>query len=583
MLALMFFALIVGGIILLSQLQSLRARVANLERQLQGRPSQPTSVPLASSPAPASAAPVASQPIPVQRTPLGSGTTSADRFINWIKDDWLLKLGAFLLLVGLSWLATYAFLNNWIGPMGRIALGLVAGTFFLALGTWRIRKFRHQGGIFLVLGSTTILVTIYAAREVYDFFTPGSALAVMFLSTAFVAFASVKHNSRSLALSSIILAGIAPVLTNSPTSDLVALFAYLLVVTIGAIWIVTLTGRRELTIAALALVTIYSLPTWFGAYTPDLDKLLLLSFAFASLFFITNSIGIIKSKAGKSVADLITAGGNGLFLLVWILTAAADEWKSLFICVWMIVFVVGAFLISRATGRQSPFYVYAAVGIAMLAGATACELHGADRTIAYTIECVLISLAAFYLRRDVRLAQRLSLLLLVPIGLSMRSIETYPWHETVVNRDFFVLAILALTLAGLGLFFRRFDKSTEKGSAHFNTALIVVGTIYAYALLWLALHAGLESPDTAVTTALFIYTIIGLFTYIHGRARTKKPFIVYGGLLLGFVVLRLLTVDVWKMELSGRIITFLLVGAFLMSTAFLVRKKQAPKPEKQEE
>ncbi len=52
---------------------------------------------------------------------------------------------------------------------------------------------------------------------------------------------------------------------------------------------------------------------------------------------------------------------------------------------------------------------------------------------------------------------------------------------------------------------------------------------------------------------------------------------------LGFVVLRLLTVDVWKMELTGRIITFLLVGALLMSTAFLVRKRQATKESQRQE
>ncbi|MGB5137335.1 MAG: DUF2339 domain-containing protein [Candidatus Zixiibacteriota bacterium] len=302
----MAFAVIVGGIILLVQLQNLRNRVGNLECQLHSQPLPTTAQQFTHPSSHLSPQPTPQpQPISAPSVPLGSGTTSADRFFNLVKDDWLLKLGAFLLLVGLSWLATYAFLNNWIGPMGRIALGLVAGAAFLILGTWRIKKYLHQGGIFLVLGSTTILVTIYAAREIYGFFTPASALLVMFLSTAFVALASVKYNSRSLALSGIILAGIAPVLTNSPVTDNVALFSYLFIVTLGVLWIVFLTGRRELTVAALILITIYSLPIWLGIYSPALDTLLLISFAFAALFFVTNSIGIIRSKAGKSVAYLI--------------------------------------------------------------------------------------------------------------------------------------------------------------------------------------------------------------------------------------------------------------------------------------
>ena len=132
-----------------------------------------------------------------------------ERFIAWVKEDWLLKLGALLLLIGFGWLTTYAFLNNWIGPAGRITLGIVAGTSFLLFGWLRIKKYIHQGGVFLVLGSTVVLLTTFAAREFYDFFTPASALVLMFLSTAFVALASVRYSSRALALSSLILAGIA--------------------------------------------------------------------------------------------------------------------------------------------------------------------------------------------------------------------------------------------------------------------------------------------------------------------------------------------------------------------------------------
>ncbi len=146
------------------------------------------------------AAPRAAEGQMEKREAKSAGPSASERFAAWIKEDWLLKLGALLLLIGFGWLATYAFLNNWIGPMGRIALGIIAGALFILLGWWRIQKYLHQGGVFLVLGSTTILLTTFAARQVYDFFTPFSALAIMFLSTAFVALASVKyrHNIKKL-------------------------------------------------------------------------------------------------------------------------------------------------------------------------------------------------------------------------------------------------------------------------------------------------------------------------------------------------------------------------------------------------
>lgn len=61
-----------------------------------------------------------------------TGPTASERFVAWLKEDWLMKLGAMLLLIGFGWLTTYAFLSNWIGPMGRIALGIVAPVLFLS-------------------------------------------------------------------------------------------------------------------------------------------------------------------------------------------------------------------------------------------------------------------------------------------------------------------------------------------------------------------------------------------------------------------------------------------------------------------
>lgn len=45
------------------------------------------------------------------------------------------------------------------------------------------------------------------------------------------------------------------------------------------------------------------------------------------------------------------------------------------------------------------------------------------------------------------------------------------------------------------------------------------------------------------------------------------------GGLLAFTVVHLLLIDVWNMDLTGRIITFFLVGALLMGTAFMSKKK----------
>ncbi|MBU0879444.1 DUF2339 domain-containing protein [Patescibacteria group bacterium] len=507
--------------------------------------------------------------------PIQVKPASSDKFIEWIKEDWLLKLGALLLLFGFGWLTAFAFLNNWIGPMGRIVIGIVAGVLFLSYGWIRIKKYFNQGGVFLVLGSTIILLTIFAARGIYGFFTPFSALAVMFLSTAFVAFVSVKYKSQSLALASLILAGIAPLLTNAPTPDYVGLFSYLFIVILGTIWIVALTGTREFTIAALLLIVFYSLPHFSSdVVLADKGLLLLFAFAFATVFFLTNTIGILKLKGEKIIPDLIAAAGNGLLLLAWIMNAAQDEWKSLIIVAWMIVFTVGAFLIFKITKRRESFYVYAGVGITMLAAATSVQLSGSTLIIAYIIESGMISLITYLILRDIKIAERISLLLIGSALLSIGSITSSEWNVSVFNKDFFVLFVFCLTLFGLGLFFLRHAREVEdREPRQLNTSMIIIGSLYTHTLLWLSLHAGFQNDNTAVMVSLIIYVIIGLICYFYGLAKSRKVFKIYGGILVGLVVGRLFLIDVWMMDLAGKIATFFLIGALLVSTAFFGKKK----------
>lgn len=517
-----------------------------------------SSMPSQQAPAPGSVA--APEP---SREPIELG-----RFGEWLVENWMLKLGALLLLIGFGWFTTYAFLNDWIGPAGRISLGIIAGSMFLMFGWWRMRSYVLQGGVFLVLGSTTILLTIFAARTLYDFFTPFYALAVMFLSTVLVALASVKYGRKPLALASLVLAGIAPLLTGSPTTDSIGLFAYLFVVVLGAIWIVALTGQRELTMAALLLVSFYSI-------TPLKDKetLLLFAYAFSALFFLTNTTGMLKLKGKEVVPDLVTAALNGLFLFLWIAAYAPRELQSLILSAWTIVFIVGAFLIFRVTQSREPFLTYAGIGVALLAAATAIELKGGTAlTIAYAIESAVVVLVAYAVSRDIKIAERLMLLLAGPVLLSFRSLDFYAWTRGFVPEHFFALFTVGLTLFSLGLFFRRIAGSTA------GPTLLVLGSAYAYILIWLCSHAGHQSGSNeyliATIASLAVYTIIGLICYFSGLAGEKRGLRLYGGTLVVIVIVRLLLVDAWAMELAGRIATFFLIGAMLISTAFLGKKKQ---------
>jgi len=572
--------IVIAVIVLFIMTVKLQKRVSILE----GRGGVNVQSVSAQTPVPTSNAAVsAPQPTAVQAASMPQTTIEEPKeswftnFINWLKDDWLLKLGALLLLIGFGWLVTYAFLNNWIGPMGRVALGIFAGVLILVLGTWRIKNFINQGKIFLLLGSTVILLTVFAAREMYDFFTPATALITMFLSTVYVAFVGVRHKTMGLVLGALVLAAIAPSLSGGHSASYMTLFTYLSVIIAATIWVVVITGWRPLTLASLIIAYIYSIPVLSAS--PRLinhGQFLLFAYAFVSVFYIFNIIGLIKKEDKQIFAPLVTAGMNGLFLLLWVIVAAPKEWQSLIIATWMIVFAGGAFAIFRATNRKSAFYIYAGISIAMLASATAVELEGSALTIAYIVESTVISLIAYGVLKNREVAERLNLLMIGPFLLSMNSLEIYERTIKVFDKHFFVLLVMAICLFLLGFIFRYLNKneSVRNFWSRLYIVQIILASVYVYAMIWFALAKAMDTRSMAIMTSMIIYTIIGLATYFYGRFHGKKVVHFYGGILLGLVVLRLLLVDVWHMDITRKIITFFMVGALLITTAFIGRKKK---------
>ncbi len=511
--------------------------------------------------------------------PMSAATQSEpgalEQFGSWVKEDWLLKLGAFLLLLGFGWLASYAFIQGWIGPSGRIVLGLALGALILVLGFWRMQKYPSEGSVFLVLGSTTILLTTYAARALYGFFTPTTALGLMFLASTFVALAGALYNRRALGVASVALAGVAPLLTSSPTNDYIGLFAYLAVVVVGAVVLAAWKNHREVLLTALVVITLYSVGILMDAPKVERDMLLLFACGFALLFYAANTVSLLRRVGDEAIVDLVVATGNALLLAAWIYVAVPETLQSLIYAGVAVLFSVGAFMTSVATKRYESFYVYAAIGIAYIAAATAAELQGATLVIAYTIEAGLVSLLTFILTRNTAAAHKAAYLLLAPTLLSFGSIMSSAWGRGIVfNADFFVLLTLAVVYLFLGgALFEASRASSNPDVRRDNAGLLIAGSLYVYVLLWLSLHE-IFPDDTAVFVCLVIYTIVGISAYISGIAARVHALRTYGGILLGLVVVRLLLIDVWDMELTLRIITFFAVGVLFMSTAFIGKKSR---------
>src|ERR1035437_9867425 len=480
----------------------------------------------------------------------------SERSGAWLKEDWLMKVGAFIFILGLGWFVSYAFANNWIGPVGRISMGIIAGVLVMAFAFWRMMRFPQQGGVFMALGAGMTILSIFAGRSVYGFFTPASAIIFDFIIAAFVSFASYKFNLRSLAVASQVLAFAAPLLVAGQT-DSIFLFSYLLVISIATLALAGLMAWRGLILTSLIFVGLYSLPYIVaaqggtGMYSVDAPIILNFAYIFATLYLLSGMFAVVRGGVKEVQNELVLALLNGIFLFLWIYNVPAKEWQMLLFATWAIVF----------------------------AAATAAQLNGAALTIAFTIEVSLLVAIVLALTKDVKAATATSILFVAPVFLSFASMTNYLMAREVFTRDTFVLLVLAFSLIVAGRLILSGEREMlGKESNNVSVILIIFGTMYIWFVIWCFLHILMpEAPDMATFGALTIYTIAGLWAYCASLAGGDTARRVYGAGLLIFVVFRLLFVDVWSMALSGRVITFFVIGILLMSTAFLTKRKSASK------
>ena len=601
-----FLLLIVCVVIVLifnSRISALRARLEHIERYLAEHTAQ-RAVGGAPTPAPQHAAPSVLSPeamlarsasTPPMLAP--QGPDAFDRFGHWLKEDWLMKLAGLLVILGMGWFVSYAIAQNWIGEAGRIALGLILGASVLALGRYRLQSFLTQGSVLMFTGATIMVLTLFAARELYDMFTPLIALVLMFGISGLLGLTSVITKHQPLAIANVLLAGVAPLLVNSPDPSLVGLMTYLLVLSVGAVGVAVVTGWRMLPFLSLLVLGLYS-GEMIGSRTfrSDLDTGLLYAYAFTALFF---GVSILAMRVARKVQviDLGTAVLAGIFLMAWIFAGAKEEWQSLLFVVWAVVFACGAYLATRLGAGSAYFYSYAGVGATYLGIATALELDGPSLTIAAICEATLVLWLGYRITGSARHIVGLALPMVIPILLSFESMASSAWRNTcgdsltrfgmrrecvpttgferIFHEDALVLVLMVAILALLGAAFyaerlRYDEKARELVKGVAQVAWVGAG-LYLTVLVWLGAHALATNSDTGTMLALLVYTVVAGALYISHRATGRKWERYTAIALTIFVVGRLLLVEAWQMDLLERVITFLVVGVVLGVVAWLER------------
>ena len=119
-------------------------------------------------------------------------------------------LGATSIVVAIGFFAVWAFSNGWIGPMGRIALGILVSLSLIGLGEYLKNKYPDFFCYLVAAGLAGLIVTTLLAHYVYDFISATQSLVMLALQAGVGVMLALRYNSRILANFSIAAGLLAP-------------------------------------------------------------------------------------------------------------------------------------------------------------------------------------------------------------------------------------------------------------------------------------------------------------------------------------------------------------------------------------
>src|SRR5262249_37778676 len=126
---------------------------------------------------------------PVERAPKPTGAEGA--LESKIGGQWLNRIGIVAVLIGVSYFLKYAFDNEWVGPAGRVLIGILSG---MAVVFWsehvRLSGYAIFSYSLKAIGIGVLYLSLWASNQLYNLIpNPLAFLAMAAVTSATVALA----------------------------------------------------------------------------------------------------------------------------------------------------------------------------------------------------------------------------------------------------------------------------------------------------------------------------------------------------------------------------------------------------------
>jgi uncharacterized membrane protein len=535
----------------------------------------------------------AEQPLTESQPRLRSALPTEDAGLEKrIGQFWLNRIGIVAVLFGVSYFLKYAFENNWIGPAGRVAIGLLAG---IGLIVWS-ERFRSRGHAAFsyslkAAGIGTLYLSLWGAFQIYHLIPAAAAFVAMVIVTLSTISLALSQNAELLA--SFALAGgfSTPVLLSTGQNHEVVLFSYVAVLDVAILAMAIFKPWRRLLWGSFLGTIILYLGWYSDYYSADQRPLTICFAALFAVIFAAIPLACPYEESKRFTGPSITFTLIALFNAALFFLALYDMYESETVKLTWFALALAAFylIISSALRKRFPKHhttflhsLHVAIAIAFITIAIPLKLQGQWITISWLIESA--ALLWMSVRTHTNFLRYMATVALILGIFRMLFYDHFQTETLLFNLRFFTYLIAIAVLGGIAAFGRRYASEKEM-------PLIYIAGMGVNLLALIALT--LEVADyfarrMAVSGNRFLFyhqlALARDFSYsaiwlLYGAAlmaigfRKRSAFIRWQALILiAFTIGKVFIYDVSQLGGSYRIVSFIALGAVLLGISFVYQR-----------
>jgi uncharacterized membrane protein len=426
-----------------------------------------------------------------------SGKVSSSRDLETlIGGMWFNRIGIIAIILGVGYFLREAFRRGWIGPQGRVMIGVAIGIGLLYAGERiRARGYRSYAQGLSGGGIAILYLSFFAAFARFGLIGQTPAFLLMSLVTATAVLLAARYDALVIAILGLIGGFLTPIMLSTGHDNQTGLFTYITLLNAGVLALAYFKQWRVLNYLAFGATLLIAAAWMLEWYAPE--KLWLTIFFFTLLFVIFAVLAIFHNVINKRPTrpldlGLIFANASIYFATCYgLLEIEYRPYLGLF-AVLMSAFYLGLGYITYSRDREDRYLILTFLGLATIFLTLAVPIQFDQHwvTMAWAIEGSVLTWIGL------RAGNRATRYAAVTVFL----IALYHWFAVDLGESAFVQAksfipifnrrglsalVLIASLAITARLYRRYGRTIDDDErSGFDAACVLAANILA--IVWLS-------------------------------------------------------------------------------------------------